>query len=154
MADTVFNIAKGRVAELYNRVKSNDPANSAIVVVAINANAVTDATLKDCATLTDVLATAADEVTNTGYARKVLTDADLAALAADNTNDRMPVDTGDLTWTAVGAGSAWTDLIFCYDSDTTAGTDANIVPLTLNDCPVTPDGSDVTVTVADFFRAS
>lgn len=30
MADLVFNIAKGRVVELFNRVDANDPANSAI----------------------------------------------------------------------------------------------------------------------------
>ena len=33
MADFVFNIAKGRVAEFYNRVDTNDPANSALVIV-------------------------------------------------------------------------------------------------------------------------
>lgn len=47
-----------------------------------------------------------------------------------------------------------TDLLFCYDSDTTAGTDANIVPLTCHPFAITPDGSDVTAAVTDFFRAS
>lgn len=154
MADFVFNISKGRVAELYNRVQTNDPANSALVVVAINANAVTDAELKDLDSLSAVLATAANEVSNTGYARKTLTDADLAALAADDTNDRMPCDIGDQTWTAVGAGDAWTDLLICYDPDTTTGTDANIVPLTCHDYTITPDGSDVVAQIADFYRAS
>ena len=32
MADFVFNLSKGRVAEFFNRVDSNDPANSAIIV--------------------------------------------------------------------------------------------------------------------------
>ena len=31
MANIVFNIAKGRVAELYRRVKSADPATCALV---------------------------------------------------------------------------------------------------------------------------
>lgn len=31
MANIVFNIAKGRVVELFNRVDTNDPANSAII---------------------------------------------------------------------------------------------------------------------------
>lgn len=154
MADFTFNISKGRVAELYNRVESNDPANSALVIVAINANAVTDATLKDLDTLEAVLATAANEVTNVGYARKVLTDADLTALAVDDTNDRMPLDVGDQTWTGVEAGDGWTDLVFCYDPDTTAGTDANLVPLTCHDFVITPDGSSITATINDFFRAS
>ncbi len=30
MADFVYNIAKGRMVEFYNRVKSNDPANPAV----------------------------------------------------------------------------------------------------------------------------
>ena len=33
MADQIFNIAKGRVAELYNRVDSNDPTNSALIIL-------------------------------------------------------------------------------------------------------------------------
>ena len=35
MANIVFNIAKGRVGELYNRVEGNDPANSGLIVVPI-----------------------------------------------------------------------------------------------------------------------
>lgn len=157
MADLVFNIAKGRVAELYNRVDSNDPANSALIIVAINAGAATDATIKDYDTLSALLADAdVAEVTNSGYARKVLTDTDLAAFAPDDTNDRVDLDIGDQTWAAVAAaGGVWTDLVICYDSDTTAGTDANIIPLTLHDFAVTPDGSDIVaqVAVAGFFRA-
>ena len=155
MADFVFNIAKGRVAELYNRVDSNDPANSALVIVAINRGAATDATMKDYDTLSALLGDAAvAEVTNTGYARKVLTDTDLAAMTVDDTNDRMPLDLADQTWTGVAAGDAWTDLVICYDGDTTAGTDANIVPLTNHTFAITPDGSDITATIADFYRAS
>lgn len=155
MAEFVFNISKGRVAELYNRVKSNDPANSALVIVAINRGAATDATMKDYDTLADLIADAdVIEVTNAGYARKVLTDADLVALAPDDVNDRMATDVADQTWTAVDVGDAWTDLVFCYDADTTAGTDANIVPLTCHPFAVTPDGSNITANIADFYRAS
>lgn len=158
MADFVFNIAKGRVAELYNRVDTNDGANSALVVVAINANGATDATMKDYATLSALLGDVnVAEATNSGYARKVLTDTDLAAFAADNTNDRVDLDFADQTWTAVAAaGGVWTDLVICYDNDTTAGTDANIIPLTLHDFAVTPDGSDIVAQLAatGFYRAS
>lgn len=147
MADFVFNIAKGRLAAYFDRVDGNDPANSAIVVVAINANGVTDATMRDLDTLSDVLATAVNEVTNSGYARKVLTDADIVATTVDDTNDRVQVTIPDQTWTAVAAGDAWTDLLICYDGDTTAGTDANIVPLACYDFPITPDGSDIVADV-------
>jgi hypothetical protein len=156
MADFVFNIAKGRVAELYNRVDINDPAASALVVVVIDANGDTDATMKDRADLLALLGGTANEVTNTGYARKVLTDVDIVAFSADNVNDRVDLDIPDQTWTGVLAGTAWTDFLVNYDNDTAAGTDANIVPLTLHDFAVTPDGSDITaqIAAAGFFRAS
>jgi hypothetical protein len=153
VADIVFNIAKGRVAELYNRVDSNDPTNSALIIVPVDVGATTDATIRDFDTLAAVLAGGVTERTTGGWNRKTLTDADLSALAVDDTNDRMPLDIADQTWTAVTAGAV-TDLIICYDSDTTAGTDANIVPLTMHDFAITPDGSDVTATIADFFRAT
>ena len=146
------------MAELYNRVDSNDPANSALIVVAVVAGTTVDATWKDADTLSACLpgAGGAAEATNSGYARKTLTDADISAFAPDDTNDRMDIIIADQTWTAVAAGSNWSDLIICYDSDTTGGTDANIVPLTVHDFVVTPDGSDITadVPVTGFYRAS
>lgn len=156
MADFVFNIAKGRVAEFYNRVKSNDPANSALIIVVIDANGDTDATMRDRDDLAALLGGTANEVTNTNYARKVLTDADLAALSIDDTNDRIDLDIPDQTWAAVAAGTAWTDVLVCYDPDTTGGTDSAIIPLTCHDFAVTPDGSDITaqIAAAGFFRAS
>ena len=158
MANQVFNIALGRVAELYNRVDTNDPANSALIVAILQTTGIeSDAVLKDMNTLADVVAGTTNEATNTGYARKVLTDTDIVAFAPDDTNDRVDLDIPDQTWTAVAAaGGAWNDLIVCYDSDTTAGTDANIVPLTMHDFVVTPDGSDITAQVAatGFYRAS
>ncbi len=154
MANFVYNIAKGRVAEYYNRVQTNDPANSALVIVAINTSTA-DATLIDLDDLSAILADAGTaEVTNTGYARKVLTDVDLTALAPDDANDQMVLDLADQTWTAVAAGDNWTDLIICYDPDTTAGTDADLVPLTHHDFAVTPDGSDITATINNFYTAS
>ena len=157
MADFVFNIAKGRVAEFANRVKSNDPANSALVVVVLATSGLeSDATLLDKDTLADVVSGTTNEVTNTNYARIVLTDADLSAIAADDTNDRMDIDIPDPAWTSVAAGDGWSKILICYDSDTTSGTDANIIPLTCHDFVVTPDGSNITAQVpaAGFYRAS
>jgi hypothetical protein len=157
MADFVFNIAKGRVAELYNRVDTNDPANSALVILVLAASGIeTDTTLKRLDTVAALVAGTTNEVTNTNYARKVLTDADIVAFAPDDVNDRVDLDIPDQTWTAVAAGDGWSDVVVCYDSDTTGGTDANIVPMTLHDFAVTPDGSDITLQVAaaGFFRAS
>lgn len=156
MANFVFNIALGRVAELYNRVDSNDPANSALIIVIIDANGDTDGTMKDRDDLAALLGGTANEVTNTNYARVTLTDASIVAFAPDDVNDRVDLDIPDQTWTAVAAGTAWTDLLVCYDPDTTGGTDSAIVPLTCHDFAVTPDGSDITaqIAAAGFYRAS
>ncbi len=157
MPNLTFNIAKGRIVELYNRVKTNDPANAALIVVALATTGLeTDAVLIDKATLADVLSGTTDEATNTGYVRKVLTDVEIAAFTPDNVNDRTDLTIPNQTWTAVAAGSGWSKIIICYDSDTTVGTDANIIPLTMHDFVVVPDGSDITAQVAvnGFFRAA
>jgi hypothetical protein len=158
MADFVFNIAKGRVAELYNRVDINDPRRTprSIVLILATAGIETDAVLKDVDTVTALVAGTTNEVTNTGYARKTLTDTDIVAFAPDDTNDRVDLDIPDQTWTAVAAGDGWNDFVVGYDNDSAAGTDANIVPLTQHDFVLTPDGSDITAQIASagFFRAS
>jgi hypothetical protein len=159
MADSVANIAKGRAAELYNRVDTNDPANSALIVLLLASSGLeTHATLRDLDTVTALVAGATNEATNTGYARKVLTDSDLTAFAPDDTNDRVDLDIPDQTWTSVandGTGAIGMAVV-AYDNDTTGGTDANIVPLTLHDFAVTPSGGDITMQVnaAGFYRAS
>ncbi len=156
MADEVFNIAKGRVAELYNRVDTNDPANAVIVVAVLaTAGIEADTVLRDKDDLADVVAGTTNEVTNTGYARKVLSDVDIVAFAPDDVNDRVDLDIPDQTWTGVAAGDGWNDIVISYDSDSTGGTDANIVPMTLHDFVAVPDGSDITVQLPNgFFRAS
>ncbi len=157
MADLVFNVAKGRVAELVNRVKTADPSAARLYVIPISAGAVTDATLRDCDTFADVITAGVTERTANGWNRKTLAAADLASGAgatADDTNDRMDVDIPDPVWTAVST-DAVTDLIVCY-SATASPTNAQLVPLTLHDFAVTPSGGDVTgqVATAGFYRAS
>lgn len=156
MADFVFNIAKGRFAELYNRVDLNDPANAALVILVLKtAGLETDATLKDKDTVAALLAGATDEVGNTNYVRKVLTDADLVAFAPDDVNDRVDLDMPDQTFTGIAAGDGWSKVVVAYDPDTTGGTDADLVPSTAHDFVITPDGSDVIVQVgaSGFYRA-
>ena len=104
MADLVFNIAKGRVAELYNRVDLGDPSAARLYVIPISAGAATDATLRDCADFAAIIAAGASELTTGGWNRKTLTSADLGTMTVDNTNDRMPLDIADQTWTAVTTG--------------------------------------------------
>lgn len=154
MADFVYNQAKGKAAEWAARINADDPTNSVLLWEAINTTA-TDATLKDLDTFALIESDAnTAEVTNSGYARKSLNQASGITITIDDTNDRTDVDCADQTWTAVGAGTAWTDLVSGYDSDSTGGTDANVVPITQHDFGITPDGSDITATIAVFFRAS
>jgi len=157
MANIVFNISKGRVIEFYNRVKSNDPAASALIVIPILTSGLeSDATLIDKDDLAAVLSGATDEGTTNGWVRKTLTDAELAALPAPtDASDYYEVSLPTITWTAVGAGGgAISKMLVCYDGDTGAGTDANIIPLCMFDAAITPDGSDIQLTAGAIFRAT
>lgn len=157
MANEVFNIAKGRVVEYYHRVDSDDPSAAVLVVVVLATSGLeADSVLRDKDTLADVVSGTTNEVTNTNYARKVLTQADLATATPDDTNDRFDVDIPDQTWTAVAAGDGWSKLLVCYDPSSSGVTNSVIIPLTMHDFVVTPDGSDITaqIATAGFFRAS
>lgn len=142
MADFVFNIAKGAVAE-----KFRDGAANGLMLLLIAAD--TDDAMRDTDTVTALLATGANEATDGSYARKTgLT----GTVTVDDTNNRVDVDIPDQTWTAL-AGAAITDLVIAYEE---SAADSGRIPLTLHDFAVTPDGSDVTaqVNAAGFFRAS
>ena len=152
MSNITFNAAKGRVAELVNRVKNNDPANSALILVPIETSGLeADSVLIDKATLADVLAGATNEQTTMG--RKTLTDAEIAAITVDTTNDRVECSLPNVTWTAA-TGNAISKILVAYDSDTTSGTDASIIPLTMFDYVATPTGLDLQIGAGPFFRAS
>lgn len=153
MANIVPNIAKGRNVELYYRVKNNDPSTSALILVPIEtAGLEADSVLLDKDTLADFLSGATNEQTTMG--RKTLTDADLAALPApDDTNDRYDISLPTTTWTAA-TGNAISKILVCYDANTGAGTDSDIVPIALFDFTQTPTGADIQMTTGVFFRAA
>lgn len=157
MADFVFNIAKGKVAEYAARVNANDPTNSALIVIVLATTGIeTDAVLKDKDDVAALVSGATNEVTNTGYARKVLDNTAGVTVTVDDTNDWVDVDIPDQTWTSVASGDGWSKLVVAYDGDTTGGADSAIIPLTAHDFVVVPDGSDITAQIASagFFRAS
>lgn len=156
MANFVFNIAKGRANELLNRVDANDPANSALVVIALASSGLeAQSALEDADTFAAVVAGATNEATGTGWSRKTLTDSDVAFGAPDDTSNVYDSDLPDLTWTAVAdAADDVGALVVAYDSDTTSGTDANLIPLTHHTFSVQPDGSDITAQISGWFRAS
>lgn len=152
MANFVFNIAKGRVAEFYNRVDSNDPATARLVIVPLEASGLeAQANLEDSVSLAEVLDGTTNEQTTLG--RKYLTDTELAALAADMVNNRMDVDIPDITW-AGGTGNPTGGIVVGYDPNSSA--DSAIIPLTYHDWAMTPDGSDLVAVIAaaGFYRAS
>lgn len=157
MGQAVFNRGKGRGVEWAERVNANDPTNAVLVVMVLATSGIeSDAVLVDKDSFADVVSGTTNEVTNSGYARKVLDQAAGITITYDDTNDRVDVFFPDQTWTGVAAGDGWNDVVVGYDSDSTAGTDSNILPHTLHDFVVTPDGSDITLDVptAGYFRAS
>jgi hypothetical protein len=154
VANFVFNIAKGRMVEWFHRVDQNDPANSAIILVPLSTSSTSEAVAQDMDDLTEVLAGAANEQSSGGWARKTLTDADIAAIAVDNTNNRFPASLPSQTWTTPTAGNNTTGLLVCYDSDTTSGTDASIIPISEHDFVVTADGNDVILNAGDCVRCT
>ena len=158
MADFVFNIVKGRVVEYANRVNTNDPTNAVFAWSLWNMTQ-SDAVNIDLDTIAAVEASGSNAEltsgTNANYVRKTLDQTGGITITVDDTNDRTDVDCPDQTWTALGAGTAITDAVCHYDSDSTGGTDSNNIPMTQHDFAVTPDGSDVTAVIATagFFRA-
>ena len=152
MANIVFNISKGEVNAYTKRVVNNDPANSAFVVVLLK-TVQADATLLDYDTLDAILTagggTANVEADFTNYARKVLTNVELVAPTVDDGTNEQWSDMPDQTYTSAGGATNNTlvKALICYDNDTTAGTDANLIPLTAHDVSVTTDGNNLTLTI-------
>lgn len=151
MASVQCNISKGREVELYNRVVTNDPANSALIMMVLktgSANGVNG--LVDFDTFAAILAGGYTEVTNTNYARKALTNADLSAWSPDDTNNRVLLTLPLQTFSNIAVGDVWDLVVVGYDNDTTGGTDANIVPITggeirENGTAIVPDTSNVII---------
>ena len=157
MADFSFNVCLGREVELYNRVDSNDPANSALIMMILAGTGLeSDAVLKDKDDFAAIVSGTTNEVTNGSYARKTLTDANLAAYTVDDTNDRIVLVIPVQTFSTIAAGDSWSKAIIGYDSDTTGGTDANILPITAHDlridgAVVAPNGSNIIIDLSAGF---
>lgn len=163
MADDPFNVVLGRAVELYNRVESNDPANSALVVMLLK-TAEADAVLRDYNTFAAILAQSPVvnvEADFTNYTRKFLTDSDLAALPSpDDTNDRYDIDLPDIIWSSAGGASNnnLSKLIIGYLADASVSpiSDASIIPMGHYDFAATTNGNDLQATIdpLGFYRAS
>lgn len=145
MTDIVFNVALGKVRYY---VQQAGVGNAALIAVPLeNTGLVADATMRDYATLADLLAGASNEQTTLG--RKTIT---AATDTVNNTSDRWEGDFADLVWTTP-SGNQVGAIIVCFDPDTTGGTDAALIPLTKHGWVMTPEGDSLTATVADFIRS-
>lgn len=155
MANFAFNQGKGRTVEIYRLVKDNIIANAALILVPLSASG-TEAQGQDLDTLAAVEADANfAERTSGGWVRKTLSDAELAAFPApDDGNNRYDVSVPQVTWTTPAAANNTTGLLVCIDYDTTAGADADIIPLGHYDFAVTTDGNNVVLNSGVFWRAS
>jgi len=156
MANLVFVRGAGRGTEWAERVEASDPTNAVLVIAVIaTAGVESDAVLRIKDTFSDIVSGTTNWVTNAGYSQKT-DDGATITVTYDDTNFRVDVDIQDQTWTGVGAGDGWNDVVTGYDSDSTAGGDAHILPLSLHDFVVTPDGSDITaqIAAAGFYRAA
>jgi hypothetical protein len=144
MADGVFNVAKGRVAE-----KVAD--GSALLGDLLIKTAEADTALRDRTTLADILG-GNTEANFTNYARKT---AITGTVTVDQANDRVDVDIPDQTWTTAGGAvnNTLAKLIVFYEE---AAADATRIPLTHHDFVVTTDGSDLAaqIAAAGFYRAA
>lgn len=148
MAVIAPNMGKGKSAYYAGLPATND----ALIWVLFSGTE-TDNNLRDADTLTAVIALAVDEATFTGYARVT---ASGVTVTVDDTNDRVDIDATDPSWSPTSA-QALTRIGLFYDPDTTGGTDADLVPVFIDDFAITtPTSGTVTYTVATsgFLRIS
>jgi hypothetical protein len=146
MADLVFNIALGKVGYYAGLPAAND----ALIAIPIESSGVeADAVIRDYDTVAAILAATTNEQSTMG--RKTLTS---VTDTVDDSNNRRDVACATITW-AGATGNAISDILICYDPDTTSGTDADLIPLTWHDYAATPDGSDIQATIdTAFYRAT
>lgn len=141
MADLVFNIALGRVAAL----AGVPGADEALIVIPLEASGlVSDATMRDYDTVAAVLAGASNEQSTMG--RKTVGSG--ITVTVDDSTNAVTVAFPPQTWTGA-TGDAVGCVVIAYDDDVNTGDDSGLLPLVKIDTPITPDGSDVTVTFPD-----
>lgn len=117
----------------------------------------TAAEIADLNTIADLLAaTGVDEPTGGWYTgatnagRLPLT---RSAAVEDDTNDRVNMDTGNLTWTAATAGETIYGG-FVEDRTTNTNDTTRLLISVPSWTPVPTNGSDLTATITDLYRAA
>lgn len=128
MSALVPNIAKGRFVQYATLPATND----ALLWIILTGTE-TDDNIRDADTLTAVIALAVNEATFTGSSRVTATG---VTVTVDDTNNRVDVDAVDPSWSPTTA-EAITRILLAYDPDTTGGTDADIIPVFVDDFALT-----------------
>lgn len=143
------NVALGRVNELARRINANDPANSVFVIVWLVSSASLE-DFRDCDTLADVLAVSGtSEATHTGYSRRILDNTASITVTVDDSGDLQVTDFPNQLYEDVqGDDDDVKFAVLGYDANSTSGSDSDIVPCTVSDFAVSPNGGDVTLVVA------
>ena len=159
MVDNVYNIAKGRARTYHDNVENNAPAGSVLRVMMFVSTVITDDVRRDVDTIAafDALSTTTEFV-GSGYTAGGISQAAaaLSFLQDDTTNNSWDGIMTDVTWGSVAAGNGpVTHLVVAYDSGG-ASTRANMVPVSIHDFAVTPNGGDITAqfNAAGYVRAS
>jgi hypothetical protein len=133
MANYVFNIGKGRIAQM---IRSGLTLKALMLKTAD-----TDANNRDLTTIAALLAAVNVEANFTNYARVTLTS---VVQTVDNSGDAVNADWADIVFTSAGGATnnTTTDLIIYQDPGTG---DANCVPVICLDAVFTTNGQNVTL---------
>ena len=146
MANFVFN---NQLAKFGSTISNLPGANDAMILVPIETSGIeADATLRDYDDLSALLAGTSNEQTTAG--RKTITS---ITPTVDDTANNYTVDCADQVY-STGSSNAVSAFVMCYDSDTTTGTDSAVLPISKHDVSWTPDGSTMTLGIANFASAS
>ncbi len=144
MADFTFNALKGKT--FYYASQDGVASATHIAVLLKTSGLEADDTLNNATSLSGLVSGATDEATDGSYSRKTISG---IAGTIDNTNNWVTLDSSDITWTAL-AGGAISKLVINFKPS--AAADSAILPVTCHDFAVTPDGTDVTATVANYCK--
>jgi hypothetical protein len=122
-----------------------------LVGAAVPAAIDTEGEVQDVATVSAFLAlTGVDEPVGGWYTRKDLTRTNATQ---DDTNNRVNMDASNVTWTAATAGETIYGA-FWYDATTDTNDTTRQLCGVITFTPVPLNGSDFTLTITDFVRAS
>lgn len=146
MAEFWYNVGKAQC--LAGATGEIDLINNEIVIIALEVD-IEENAHEDVA---ELLATAATEVTSTGYTGGFEGAGRLSlaskAIAVDQANDRAEFDCADITWSSISqAGSEqWVAFVIAKEltDDATSPLIAHLEPTGV---PLTPNGSDIKITI-------